>query len=146
MSSDYLSIIEDHIKSKAKLLTDVECLVMDILIMSYNSGEVLTQKDIIHKVKTSGGSLGSHPREKGVGLESQQRQLRSIIECLRKDYQMPICSGSDGYYIPHSSKEMTAYMERTEKTSAAAAQSHIATFNSLASVWSPHLKTRISIT
>lgn len=144
----YLSLIEDHLRLKAKSLSDVEALVMDILIIAHNSSkkEVLTQKEIIHKIRANGGSLGTHPREKGVGLESQQRQLRSVIERLRKDHQMPICSSSDGYYLPHSSEEMTEYMERTEKTSAAAAQSHVATFNSLASVWSPHLKTRISIT
>ena len=101
----------------------------------------------IKTIRAQGDYIGKSDKwEDQVSADSTERRLREILKTLREDFSIPICSGSNGYYLPATPEELREYMERSEKTTLAAAKSHIATFNALAKVWAPDLRTRVSIT
>lgn len=118
---------------KATQLSPEERAIMRCLYASYKRrvGERLTQ----NQLAKSEAWLGCHEDfelDKVRNPDSTTlRKVRQIIRDLRVNYNAPILSDRDGYWIPTHESEVHEYLERVEREAKSQARSWVETYKSV---------------
>ena len=82
--------------------------------------------------------LGSHWRDGSLkDRETTLRKVRSVIRALRLEDGVPILSDPGGYWLPSSTAEVDAYVNRVEKQAKATARAWFETIRAVESFLPP---------
>lgn len=75
--------------------------------------------------------IGSHPEYDKTTYETTLRQVRQVIRDLRVKHGVPIVSDRDGYFIPRTDEEASAYLNAMEREVRARAASSLETYRAM---------------
>lgn len=109
---------------KNRYLDPKKKAILQLLVDSY--GQPVRQREIADKLPR----LGCNVHEKGIvpnEYESTMREVRRIVEQLRKGNRIVICSSRDGYFLPYEQGHRTVFANRLSHEAPARARSSMET-------------------
>lgn len=130
MSGRFRDLISRKITNAKGTMSLDEVVVVEILILNWSEGMVISQKEIAAGERW----LSRHKRHRIAALENSfetsTRRIRNAIRNLRVRYGIPVISAGDGYWLPQSEQEARDYGEVLLKAAAARAKASMATYTS----------------